>query len=1249
MNPTVERITGYSATNVLAMPDFISTLVAAEDRELFTSTFLNSLSGGQGRNFEFRYVHRSGRKLWLEMAWQPILDSKGNSLGVRASARDITERKQAQDELREKTVFLSGLLASIPDIVFFKNQDGVYLGCNPEFARLVNRSVSAVVGSTDYELFSKEIADFFRTQDSIMMEKGYPRQNEEWIQYPDGARALIDTCKAPLKDMDGRTIGVLGISRDITYRRQAEDALQKISERLALAVRVGGVGIWDWDVVNNNLVWDEQMYRLYGISSDKFSGAYEAWKAGLHPEDLARGDSEIQLALRGEKEFDTEFRVIWPDGTVRSIRAMAKVQRDDTGRPLRMIGTNWDVTAQKQLEGKLKSGEENFRTFFQTVDDIIVVGAPDGRILFANDAFTRKLGYVGEDMRDMRILDMHPEEYRKEAETIFGAMLRGERDFCPLPLRTKAGLRLPVETRIWFGRWNGEECIFGISKDLSVQQAALEKFEKMFHSNPALMAVSSISDRRFIDVNDAFLKRLGFTRDEVIGRTAEELKLFADPELQEKLLPELETRGRISGAELKIRDKDGGFVDGLFFLEIIENQGRKLILSVMADLTPLKQAEAALIYTANMTNLLMELSSQYINIPLNAVDAAIRMSLKKMGEFVSADRAYVFSYDFKKRITSNDYEWCNTDIEPQIGQLKDVPLDGIQDWVSTHEQGRYMYVEDVSALPQGGLKEILEPQGIKSLISFPMMSDGQCIGFVGFDSVRKLHSYSGKEINFLTLFSQMLVNVRNRSKAENDLIEANEQLEAAKIQADTLAVQATLANSAKSRFLAHMSHEIRTPLNAILGFSQLLQYDLDLTASQKQRVETINRSGEHLLALLNDILELSKIEAGALTLVPTSFDLRELLQDLGIMFRTRAQAKNLTLSTHGLELVPRYLIADEQKLRQVLINLLSNAVKYTVAGGICLRAALEQEAGEEARLLILVEDSGLGISAEEMKNLFTPFEQTATGRNTGTGTGLGLSISRQFAQLMGGDVTATSEAGKGSVFRLEIPVKEGVPVVKNDIRHILRLEPNQPCFRILVAEDDYDSRLLLVQMLGDAGFEVFEASNGQEAVAVYFSSRPQLILMDNSMPVMRGDEAIRQIRQSAGGTAVKIITLTANASEETRHYSEAAGGDDFMGKPFRHNELFEKIRLLCGVRYVYAESPEAKDGSAEQPPTLSREMMDSLPDELKLQLRTATISCRHEQLLKLIQQVTAIAPEIGGTLRAMAMRFDYDSLIQLLN
>jgi CheY-like chemotaxis protein len=251
---------------------------------------------------------------------------------------------------------------------------------------------------------------------------------------------------------------------------------------------------------------------------------------------------------------------------------------------------------------------------------------------------------------------------------------------------------------------------------------------------------------------------------------------------------------------------------------------------------------------------------------------------------------------------------------------------------------------------------------------------------------------------------------------------------------------------------------------------------------------------------------------------------------------------------------------------------------------------------------------------------------------------------------MGGDVTVTSEAGKGSIFRLEIPVNEGTDAVKNDIRQVLWLEPDQPSCRILVAEDDYDSRLLMVQMLGDAGFEVLEASDGQEAVEVFSSRQPQLILMDSWMPVMRGDEAIRQIRKSAGGGAVKIITLTANASEETRQQSIDAGSDDFMGKPFRHNELFEKIRSLLGICYVYAESHAKKDAvHSKQPPVLTREMTDSLPAELRREMLMAGISCRHDQLMKLIQQATALSPEIGENLRAIAMKFDYNTLTQLLS
>ena len=284
-------------------------------------------------------------------------------LKTRDTARQMAEKLTV--DLREKTSILSGLLKSIPDMVFFKTKEGVYLGCNPEFARFANRDIPDIVGSTDYDLFDKELADFFRTQDRSMMEQGNPRHNEEWIQYPDGARILLDTVKAPLVDADGRVLGLLGVGRDITELKRATMELQKISERLSLAVLAGGVGIWDWDVVNNRLIWDEQMFRLYGIASDKFSGAYEVWLAGLDPDDRLRGDEEIRLALSGEKEFNTEFRVLWPDGTIHNIRAQAVVQRDAAGHPLHIIGTNWDISAQKQAEELLNSSKTKLEMALQ--------------------------------------------------------------------------------------------------------------------------------------------------------------------------------------------------------------------------------------------------------------------------------------------------------------------------------------------------------------------------------------------------------------------------------------------------------------------------------------------------------------------------------------------------------------------------------------------------------------------------------------------------------------------------------------------------------------------------------------------------------------------------------------------------------------------------------------------------------------------------------------------------------------------
>src|SRR5437588_891350 len=359
--------------------------------------------------------------------------------------------------------------------------------------------------------------------------------------------------------------------------------------------------------------------------------------------------------------------------------------------------------------------------------------------------------------------------------------------------------------------------------------------------------------------------------------------------------------------------------------------------------------------------------------------------------------------------------------------------------------------------------------------------------------------------------------VTERRRVEEEVAKAKEAAEA--------------ANRAKSAFLANMSHEIRTPMNAILGFSQLMLRDQNVTPRQCQYLGTINRSGEHLLALINDILEMSKIEAGRTTLNLSTFDLPALLKDLEMMFRIRTDEKKLSLSVDMIGDVPQYIVADINKLRQVFINVLGNAVKFTAEGGIAVRVRADLKDENGPFFQVEIEDTGPGISPEEQNKLFRQFEQTKSGQQAGTGTGLGLAISREFIRLMGGTITVNSQVGKGSIFAIHLPLKEGdaqAVQVKDKPRRVMGLQRGQATCRVLIADDIEDNRQLLAQLLTPVGFEIRLASNGAEAVSAFELWRPHLVLMDFRMPVMDGREAIGRIRAMAGGSEPKMIAVTAS-------------------------------------------------------------------------------------------------------------------------
>jgi CheY-like chemotaxis protein len=428
--------------------------------------------------------------------------------------------------------------------------------------------------------------------------------------------------------------------------------------------------------------------------------------------------------------------------------------------------------------------------------------------------------------------------------------------------------------------------------------------------------------------------------------------------------------------------------------------------------------------------------------------------------------------------------------------------------------------------------------------------------------------------------------------------------------------------------------------------------DQTLNPQQNQYVATINRSGEDLLALINDVLEMSKIEAGRTTLNSTTFDLPGLLNDLEMMFRVRTDAKNLSLVVELIGEVPPCIVTDVNKLRQVFINLLGNAVKFTERGGIGLRVRAERRGTAGPRLLVEIEDSGPGISADEQGKLFQYFEQTKTGQRAGTGTGLGLAISREFIRLMGGDITVSSQVGKGSIFAIHLPLEEGeVNAVqrKDKTRRVLRLRPGQAKCRVLVADDQEDNRQLLAQNLGPVGFDVRLANDGEKAVQESEQWRPHLILMDLRMPVMDGQEAIRRIRGMAGGKTIKIIAVTASAFEENRQEVLAGGADDFIGKPFHEVELFQKIHVHLGVEYLYAEEPAsaAQLRGAKQAAELTPESLADLPQEIIYPMREAVLRADLDQLLALIQEVETREPRIAQGLRLLAEHFEYQKLLDL--
>ncbi|MDX2215180.1 MAG: PAS domain-containing protein [Oculatellaceae cyanobacterium bins.114] len=488
------------------------------------------------------------------------------------------------------------------------------------------------------------------------------------------------------------------------------------------------------------------------------------------------------------------------------------------------------------------------------------------------------------------------------------------------------------------------------------------------------------------------------------------------------------------------------------------------------------------------------------------------------------------------------------------------------------------------------------------------------------------------------------VDISDRKYAEAALQQAKESAEA--------------ANRAKSSFLAGMSHELRTPLNAILGFAQIMQRDAGINAEQKRNLEIINRSGEHLLGLINSVLDLSKIEAGHLELNENSFDLLNLIQTVDAMLQIRATLKGIQLNVELDPDVPHVIIADPGKLRQILINLIGNAIKFTDVGSVTLRVkrssstSLDHKPISHCSLRFEIQDTGVGIAANDIDRIFEAFEQTSSGKKLTEGTGLGLTLSRKFVELMGGSISVSSVLNQGSTFGFDIVVEVGDTLQEQPTqsdRLVIGLSQHRDTYRILAVDDQPENRELLVKLLEPIGFLVKTAANGEEAIALWQDWHPHLILMDIRMPVLNGMEATEHIRlqeQTANHSShTQIIALSASVFQADRDRALTLGCDGFLKKPFRSNELLDKLAHYLDLHYIYADqdSPEI----STQPFNFAT-AFKTVPPSWVEQLHQVTSTGDDVAIMNLLSQLSNNHSQLTTELSHLAQRFEFDRILSIL-
>ncbi|MFB2897273.1 PAS domain S-box protein [Aerosakkonemataceae cyanobacterium BLCC-F50] len=1246
---------------------------------------------GETLNTKIYYKHENIQS-WLQIIAVKLAD------GLAITFRDITSEKQAQEALRESEERFRAIFEQAAVGMTQLSLTGQFLRVNKQFCQITGYSESELLQLCWQQwTLPEEIYRCLIYINQLLAGKIGNCSVEKRLVRKNGQIKWVNISTSLVRDCEGNPQYFIGIIEDISQRKEIEEALQKSQRWLQAITDANPNLLYIYTLPEISSIYSNaEVVRILGYTPEELQHLQSKdWLNLIHPDDrqmMRERFTKLERIKDGET-INFEYRIRHKNNQWRWLFSREIVfSRTPDGKPEQILGAATDISDRKTTEAALKQSEARFQKLADNVPGMIyeIIQKPDGNF---------NLTYISSACRE--IYELEPEQIQNNLELAFNKIHPDDRkihdetiQLCTQTLEpwrwegrivTSSGIKWIEAAAKPESHPNGEIIWHGLMFDITDRKLSSSKLRE---SQKRLSFFVQQTPVAIIEWNKNFeIVAWNPAAEAIFGYQAEELKninaiaLLVPPEQRENVTDFLEQLMQEGSENTNINEnvtKDGKRIICQWYNTVLVDNHNQVIggAAMAIDITERQQSEAALRESAERSKAIAK-AIERIRQTLN-LETIFKATTSELRQVLNCDRVAIYRFnpdwsgEFVAESVASNWVSLITSHQGNPGMMTNslesdrcvvktwgTSEDIIQDTYLQETQGgaytrgaSYLAVADIyqANFPQCYIN-LLEQFQAKAYLTVPIFRGNKLWGLLANYQNSSPRQWQEAEIDIVVQIGTQLAVALQQAELLEQTQRQSLELRKAKEAADA-------ANKAKSQFLAKMSHELRTPLNAILGFSQLLARSPSLSLEQQEYIEIINRSGEHLLDLINDILSMAKIEAGKITLNENSFCLHELLNSIEELLQLKANAKGLQLLFEIAPQVPQYIQTDESKLRQVLLNLLGNAIKFTHTGIVKLQVLLDETetthlsySTPETKIVFIVQDTGPGIAPNELSYLFQPFVQTQTGRQTEQGTGLGLPISQQFIKLMGGDITVCSQLSQGTTFTFHIFAHVVSHLEQNAIsstKQIIGLEPNQPIYRILIVEDIKENRQLVVKLLTPLGFEIREAENGQQAITLWENWHPHLIWMDMQMPIMDGYEATKYIKSQSQGHDTVIIALTASAFQEQQSEILKSGCDDFLPKPFREEMLLEKMAKHLGLRYLYQE--DSSSTTAIHPPPakiINPNDLRIMPKEWLTKLHKAALAINDQEVTELIQKIPATQSELIQGLVELVDNFRMDIIIEL--